>query len=178
MPMSSAARIATPVPVGGDDWLLDEVCQLIEDLETFAFQAERVLTKLDLRAAGRARHIARQLRTIASCMELSGDAEMRDTASAKLVDLIIQGHLQLGLGEHTDVGECRPPSSSSTETVTAPTSYIRAVAVANDLPSIVTADDDSPFRGPTESEVPGEMRRTSDADALACQSAWTSLLAK
>jgi len=173
--MPSIAHHATPFLVGEDEWLIDEVSQLVENLEGFAFQAERVLTKLDIRAARQARHIARQLRLFASSMELASDSEMRDSASARLVELIVVGHLQLGLGEHADVGEREPPLISRAQMVTASESRIRAVA---DDTRSTTPVEDPRFRRPTEPEVPGEMRRISDQDAAACQTAWTSLLAK
>ncbi len=94
--MSCAALSLEATSVGGDDAALSQVLDLITDLEMFAFQSERVLHMLDLRAAAQARHVARRLGTIEPFVQLAIDDELKAAALVELAELKVQARICLG----------------------------------------------------------------------------------
>ncbi len=65
---------------------------LAGELESFAFERERVLAKLDIRAAGLARRIARELRVVLRGLPLATSDESRDGVMATLGGLLEEAH--------------------------------------------------------------------------------------
>lgn len=118
--MSSASLRAVAASVGEDGAPEGEVRDLIEALETFAFQSERVLAKLDLRAAAQARHVARQLCTVAPFVRLGLDEELRESASLELAELMAQARVCLGRPPLNHLGRSMPQKVAQNDTRFAP----------------------------------------------------------
>lgn len=121
-----------------DDAVMDAVEELASELETFAFERERVLAKLDIRAAAHARRTARELRLVVTCLPLADGAETREGGFAKLGELLGRAHALLeGVGldavvnERLDApgrradGDPPMPASRDAKSTPAPTSDIR-----------------------------------------------------
>jgi hypothetical protein len=85
---SGALSVARP----SDEEIRELVGQLAEELESFAFERERVLAKLDIRAAGLARRIGRELRVVLRGLALATGDESREGVMATLGGLLVEAH--------------------------------------------------------------------------------------
>ncbi len=110
------------VPLG-DEAMVDAVEELAVELESFAFERERVLAKLDIRTAAHARRTARELRLVATRIPVSVDVSAREDGFAKLGELLGRAHTLLE-GERFEVpgrpAEGDPPMPSSRDAKTTP----------------------------------------------------------
>lgn len=109
--MAAPARSSSPKHVEEVDSQIAQIHDLIDELEAFAFQSERVLTRLDLRAAAQARHVARQLCTITPFLQLAIDEELRDAASIKVAELTTQARICLGRAKPEEKAVASQPQS-------------------------------------------------------------------
>jgi hypothetical protein len=111
------------VVVLDDDAIMDAVEELAEELETFAFERERVLVKLDIRAAAHARRTARELRLGVARLPLAADSAARETSLELIGDLLGRAHTILEGARHEAPGRPRegdPPMPSSRDAKTTP----------------------------------------------------------
>ncbi len=171
------------------DSQLAETRKLVEELEVFAFQSERVLTRLDLRAAAQSRHVARQLCTMLPFLQLAIDDELRDAATIKLSELSTQARICLGRAKPEENAAASQPASGvrrrddrrdPTRDAPAAPSYRGATqpesAVAGDRPATEPELDFGPVS--TASGVRVATIRNGEAeDAAACRQ-WKSLLSR
>lgn len=92
MGSSRVATGAVSVAKPSDEEASELVGQLAEELERFAFERERVLAKLDIRAANLARRIGRELRVVLRGLALATTDEGRDGVMATLGGLLVEAH--------------------------------------------------------------------------------------
>lgn len=78
-----------------DEAVMDVVEELAVELDTFAFERERVLAKLDIRAAAHARRTARELRLVVARLPLAADAVAREDGLQQLGELLGRTHTLL-----------------------------------------------------------------------------------
>ncbi len=77
-----------------DDAVIDAVEELASELDDFAFERERVLAKLDIRAAAQARRTAHELRFVVASIPLVS-TESREDGFEKLGELLGRAHALL-----------------------------------------------------------------------------------
>lgn len=135
--MTSRGDSEAEVVALDDDAMLDAVEELAAELETFAFERERVLAKLDIRAAAQARRTARDIRLVASRIAGAADDGVpisdqaaRDVGFEQLGELLGRAHTILEGERHEAPGRPSPgdppmPSSRAAKTTPPPTSDIR-----------------------------------------------------
>lgn len=131
----------------------EAVDELAEELENFAFERERILVKLDIRAAGVARRIARELRVVLRGLAVASDRAAHDAVHETLGALLDEAHRLL-----EDVQPAAPRASAPP--VSGPST--RPAAVASGAPaSASTVEDMSPTADaadvtPMDDDVPLE----------------------
>lgn len=74
---------------------------LAAELESFAFERERVLAKLDIRAAQLARRIAREVRVVLRGLPVATDDASRESVLETLGQLLVEAHQLLEGAEAT-----------------------------------------------------------------------------
>lgn len=122
------------------------VGELAEELENFAFERERVLAKLDIRAAGLARRIARELRVVLRGLAVASDREAHEGVHETLGGLLEEAHRLLE-GVHPTAVHAQPLASGS----------MPPAADASSRPPPSTGEDMSPAEdAPSADDVPLE----------------------
>jgi len=107
---SSSLSITTP----SDPEATDLVEDLAEELESFAFERERVLVKLDIRSATLARRIAREMRVVLRGLPLATDDGGHDAVMATVGGLLEEAHRLLE-GEAVAPSDAEEPQAKSGE---------------------------------------------------------------
>lgn len=120
---------------------------LVKELESFAFERERVLAKLDIRSAQLARRIAREVRVVLRGLAVCTDESARASVLETLGDLLGEAHRLLE-GELATLQE----EESRTQTGERPIEELRDAArrvmqtrptrpAMETIPSVVPFDD-------------------------------------
>lgn len=132
----------------GDNDAIDAVEELAVELETFAFERERVLAKLDIRGATSARRTARELRLVVTRAAHIADPSKREEMSSSLGELLGRAHTLLegepAVPSIRGEGDPPMPSSQAAKSMSPPTSDVRKITraplemdVDPDLPAVL-----------------------------------------
>jgi hypothetical protein len=121
----------------------DLVEDLNEELEDFAFERERVLAKLDMRAAALARRIARELRVVLRGLPMSLGDEARASVHETLGGLLEEAHRLLDTIDDDD--RAAGPESAALESGERPIVPEDRDPTIASLPSMLDADERSGF---------------------------------
>ncbi len=95
-----------------DDDVVDAVALLVGELEDFAFERERVLAKLDIRAASTARRLGRELSLLLRGLPLAADEEAHDEIHDTLGCLLEEAHRILTPAEPAPPAAAAPSASA------------------------------------------------------------------
>lgn len=124
----------------GDDEMLDVVEELAIELETFAFERERILAKLDIRSAAHARRTAREVRLIADRIADASDPAAREPLLDQLGDHFARAHTLLECGTSEMPGRPRegdPPMPSNRDAQTSPPPVAERKVQVNQRPPVL-----------------------------------------
>lgn len=126
----------------------DLVEDLAEELESFAFERERVLAKLDIRAANTARRLARELRLVLRGLAVAeNDEDGRDSALATLGSLLEEAHRVLDdVATHAATGSRSTAAPAARDDVSPRGDVAPDHAGADDLAAPAEPDPSSGLR--------------------------------